>query len=108
MYFRFFSAVVLVVLVSMAGIVVEKRVLDLRRDVSRQRYQTELLLDRHSALRLRSQQLSAPERALESLRQTPLSLPQPPERELRREAVPRETRLPLLRWQRPADGESAR
>jgi len=69
MFFRFISAIVLVVLVSMAGVEIEKRILNLRRQISKQQYQTEILLEQHTALRLRTQELSSPDRMLQTLRE---------------------------------------
>lgn len=67
MYFRFGSAVVLAVAISLTGIALEKQNLQLRRQVSRQHYQLDELLDRHARLRLRSGELGAPEQVLRSL-----------------------------------------
>ncbi len=106
MFFRFVSAIVLVVLIAMAGVEIEKRILDLRRDVSRQQYQTEILLDQHTALRLRTQELSAPRRMLQTLRDEQLApRPVPPTERVPvlKEATPRERLgLPLMKWERRA------
>jgi hypothetical protein len=59
-FFRFVSALLLVVMISMAGVMLEKQTLDLRRAVSRQYYQTDLLIELHVKLRLETQQLTAP------------------------------------------------
>lgn len=104
MYFRFMSALVLVVLVSMAGVAIEKRNLELRREISRQQYHTEILMDRHTALRLRTQELSSPDRMLEVLRENELNpapgRPGAPTGGPRRYSSRR--RLPLMHWERPA------
>jgi len=74
MYIRFGGALVLVVLISLAGIALEKRNLELRRAVSRQAFRLDVLLERHAANRLRTQRLGAPARlmrALESGQLTP-------------------------------------
>ncbi len=60
MYFRFASGLLLVVLVSMAGVWLEKQTLEMRRSVSVQYYQTDVLLDLLVRLRLETQQLTAP------------------------------------------------
>lgn len=60
MYFRFCSGLLLVVLISLGGVALEKRCLELRRSVSRQRYRLDVLLERHAAHRVQSQQLGAP------------------------------------------------
>ncbi len=93
----------MVVLVSMAGVVIEKRMLDLRRKVSRQQYRTEILLDRHTALRLKTQQLSSPDRMLDTMQQQRLA-PRPlSPREVSSEPIEETSRegLPLMRWDRP-------
>jgi hypothetical protein len=94
MFFRFGSAVVLVVLVSLAGVALEKSNLELRREVSRQQYRTEVLLEAHAKLRLRTQQLGAPVRLIEPLEQGKLKLQQPKKSA---ETPPRSP--PLLHWQ---------
>jgi hypothetical protein len=95
MYFRFASAIALVVAISLAGVALEKKNLDLRREVSRQHYRTEVLQDRLARLRLRAQQLGAPVRSVESLESGALQLTRP------EKPIPRQAnRMPLLRWQR--------
>ena len=115
MYFRFAAALLLVVLVSMAGVRLEKQSLELRRAVSVQYYQTDLLLEMLVRLRLETQQLTAPsqlgERGVSTLRGNELSkagntranATDQPER--KRAAAEREKsnesssdRLPLLRF----------
>ena len=67
MFFRFSSAVVLVVLVSLAGIAIEKQNLELRRSLSRQRYRMDVLHEAHARLRVRTQELGAPARLIDSV-----------------------------------------
>jgi hypothetical protein len=67
MYFRFGSALVLVILMSVAGIAIEKQCLALRRAVIRQQYRHEVLGDEYARLRLQTQQLGAPIRLFEAL-----------------------------------------
>lgn len=62
MFFRFGSALILVVVTSLFGIFVEKQNLTLRREISRQHYRMDVLQEDHARLRLRSQQLAAVER----------------------------------------------
>ena len=57
MFFRFGSALFLVVLISLAGTALEKRNLELRRFVSRQQYRLEILLEQHASNRVLAQQL---------------------------------------------------
>lgn len=62
MFFRFGAALLLTVLISVLGIRIEHETLRLRRAVSRQYYHTDLLLELHAQLRLKTQQLTAPGR----------------------------------------------
>ena len=67
MFFRFGSAIVLVVLISLIGTALEKRNLEVRREISRQHYREDVLLEQHAALRVQAQQLGAPARVIEAL-----------------------------------------
>jgi hypothetical protein len=67
MYFRFGAALVLTVLVAVAGIAIEKRCLTLRRALSREHYRYEVLRDVYARQRLLTQQLGAPGRLFEAL-----------------------------------------
>jgi hypothetical protein len=67
MYFRFGSALVLVVVVSLAGVAIEKQCLALRRAVMREQYRHEALCDASARLRLTTEQLGAPRRLLQAL-----------------------------------------
>lgn len=67
MYFRFGSALVLVVLISLGGIALEKRNLELRRSVARQRFRRDVLHDAHIRMRLETQRLGAPAQTIEAL-----------------------------------------
>lgn len=60
MFFRFAAGLILVVLVSMVGIVLEKQTLEMNRAVSRQYFQLDLMLEMHAKLRLSIQELTAP------------------------------------------------
>src|SRR5215510_15111729 len=73
MFFRFGSALVLVVLISLAGTALEKRNLELRRIVSRQQYRLEILLEKHAANRVLAQQLGAPSRLIDKIEEVPES-----------------------------------
>jgi hypothetical protein len=95
MFFRFGSAIVLVVLISLAGVAIEKRNLELRREVSRQHYRMDVLFDTHAKLRLRSQELGAPVRMIDALEEGRLEL-RPPEKPTEAAAP----RMPLLHWRR--------
>ncbi len=67
MFFRFGSALVLVVLISLAGTALEKRNLELRRIVSRQQYRLEILFEQHASNRVLAQQLGAPHRLMDKI-----------------------------------------
>jgi hypothetical protein len=67
MYFRFGSALVLLILMSVAGVAIEKQCLALRRSVMRQQYRREVLQDEFARLRLQTQQLGAPVRLFQAL-----------------------------------------
>jgi hypothetical protein len=115
MFFRFAAALLLVVLVSMAGIRLEKQTLELRRAVSLQHYQCDLLVEMTVQLRLEAQQLAARQRSKDSDQSTsragvaswpPQSHSAQPSRT--RETPPagtRDTRLPLLEFPGPFDPE---
>lgn len=59
-FFRFVCALILAALVSMTGIVLEKQTLERKRDVTRQYYQLDLMLELHAQSRLRIQKLTSP------------------------------------------------
>ncbi len=114
MYFRFAAGLILVVLVSMAGVWLEKQTLEMRRTVSVQYYQTDVLLDLLVRLRLETQQLTAPAQlaAMEaSQHNATVTQPQAPRRgtrEKQRTAVSEKLQgeqLPLLRFQQPFNPE---
>lgn len=93
MFFRFFCGMALVVMVSLTGAVLDKDILVLRRRVSQQEYQLEVLVERQSRLRLQAQQRGTPARWLEELERGRLSL--------QRTATSPRTRspqTPLLHW----------
>jgi hypothetical protein len=71
MFFRFASALGLVVAISLAGTALEKRNLELRRVVSRQQYRLEVLLEQHAANRVLAQQLGAPHRLIDKIDDEP-------------------------------------
>jgi len=97
MFFRFGSAIVLVVLIALVGTALEKRNLSLRRSVIRQHYRMEVLRSAHAKLRLETQQLSSPVRMVDSLENGALQLREPAKPV---DAKPRQSLL--LRWQRSA------
>ncbi len=81
MYFRFVFALVLVLLTSLVGVALEKRNLELRGAISRQRYRLEVLLNQHATQRTAAQQLGAPLRLIDTLDQGTLPAdaePKPP------------------------------
>ena len=121
MFFRFAAGLLLVVLVSMAGVRLEKQTLEMRRDVSVQYYQTDLLLELLVRLRLETQRLTAPaqlaatmeEAASPSTQRAPGSAARPrvqtairPDSKDDKAKLPaRDERLPLLRFQHPFNPE---
>lgn len=96
MFFRFAVAIIAIVLISLIGIAIEKRNLELRREISRQHYQMEGMLEIHARLRQETQQLGATERIMEAAQQDEQSLVHPQVSSGKRE------KLPLMRWQRPS------
>ena len=93
MFFRFGSAIALVVLISLVGIGLEKRNLELRRALSQQHYRMDALRDAHVRLRLETQLLGAPVRMIDSLESGELEVTRP-ERPVETE----DRRMPLLLW----------
>ena len=69
MFFRFCAALSLVVLIAAAGIAVEKQLLDMKRQQTLQVYRMEQLEEKYARLKLRTQELGAPSRLMESLEQ---------------------------------------
>lgn len=98
MYFRFGSALFLVVIVSLVGVAIENQCLELRRGLSRQHYEMEVLRELYARKRLKTQELGATERVLDALEQGQLVLVPS---DSQAESGSEENRIPLLRWQRP-------
>lgn len=69
MFFRFCAALSLVVLIAALGITLEKQLLDLKREQTLQVFRLEQLEEKYARLKLRTQELGAPSRLLESLEQ---------------------------------------
>lgn len=67
MLFRFLSALTLVVLVSLAGTSLEKKNLELRRAVTSQSYQREILREQLARGHLRIQEVSSPTTHIDDL-----------------------------------------
>jgi hypothetical protein len=103
MFFRFGSAVCVVVLISLVGIAIEKRSLDLRRNLSRQHYQMDVLRDQHARLRLKSQELAGIERLFETVERTGsgLELPEKPPKAASPSKSAERPSVPLLFWRQP-------
>ncbi len=107
MFFRFVASLILVVLVSMVGIGLEKQTLAMKRAVSRQYFQVDLLLEMHARLRLQVQELTAPANLAkieaETLsRHNRLSGSTQPASSVPPVRISRGAQLPLLRWEHPA------
>lgn len=129
MFFRFVCALILAALVSMTGIVLEKQTLERKRDVTRQYYQLDLLLELHAQSRLRIQKLTSPsfQIAAEGLLNSPMAEsnwaiesylvsdadaelvtdPVSPGQPANLRAAPSKPNLPLLRWQQPVPADQA-
>ena len=95
MTFRFGSALVLAILIAVAGVAIEKRCLELRRALIAQRYRQEALRDLVAQLRLKTQQLGAPTRVFEEIAEERIGADAPNFVD----EIPAE-RQPLLSWQR--------
>lgn len=95
MFFRFGAAMALVVAVSLTGTAIESHSLNLRRTISHQRYQREVLVEQQAQLRVAAQRAGAPAQLIEPLEQGRLQLlpPESPQRKTQRVA-------PLLNWSR--------
>ncbi|QDT98330.1 hypothetical protein [Gimesia aquarii] len=93
MLFRFGSAILLAVAVSLIGIALEKESLELKRRVSRQHYQLDVLVDVHAKMKLATQQAGSPGQVLNSIERGELDVQstQRPSSTNRRE-------MPLLQW----------
>jgi len=114
-FFRFAAGLLLAVLVSMAGVRLEKQTLELRRTVAVQYYQTDLLLELQVRLRLETQRLTAPAQlaaTAENAANSGKPATDPGKRQKSRSAIrSSETErsasppLPLLRFQHPFNPE---
>lgn len=94
MFFRFLCCVALVVLISVAGVALEKQTLETRRNISKQHYRTEILRESFAKMRLRVQELGAPEKLIESVEKGDIPVRQPE----KPTATMQEKRMPLLHW----------
>ena len=77
MYFRFGCGLFLVVAISLAGAVLEKRNLEVRRAMTAQKYQQKMLQDAFVRKRLQVQQLAAPTQTIKMLADESTGLHQP-------------------------------
>ena len=95
MFFRFGAAICLVVVVGLTGTAIESRSLDLRRAISHQRYQLDVLIERQAKLRVAAERAGAPAQLIEPLEQGRLQLlpPESPQRKPQRDT-------PLMNWER--------
>jgi cell division protein FtsL len=62
MFFRFTVVVLALLALALAGVAVEKRKLELQREISLQEYRRQQLLEQRSRLRIEIERLSAPQR----------------------------------------------
>jgi hypothetical protein len=95
MFFRFGAAMVLVVAIAVLGTALESQSLALRRAISHQRYQLDVLIEKQAQLRVAAQRAGAPAQWIEPLEQGRLQLlpPEAPQRKTQRTT-------PLLNWGR--------
>lgn len=70
MYFRFATAIALLTAISLVGIAMDKQVLALKRAISLQHYQLDILREQEARLRLDVQRLEAPLRLQQLSRST--------------------------------------
>ena len=118
MFFRFGAALLLAVLISMVGIAMEKQTLEMKRAVSRQYFQMDLLLEMHARLRLSIQRLTAPAHLQQLTERTsrsrsglsdstasavPSDRADRSHRSHNSVPAPPTPALPLLRWERPTN-----
>lgn len=94
MFFRFAAAIALVVAVALTGTAIESRSLGLRRAISYQRYQLDVLTEQQARLRVEAQRAGAPAQLVEPLEQGRLQLlpPESPQRKSQRTT-------PLMNWE---------
>lgn len=93
MFFRFGAALLLVVSVALTGTALETQNLALKRSLSQQQYQLEVLLETQAKLRLETQRLGAPARLFDALERGDAALYRPPKPQRSDER-----RAPLLNW----------
>jgi hypothetical protein len=93
MLFRFGSAILLAVAISLIGIGLEKESLKLKRQVSRQHYQLEVLINAHAKMKLATQQAGSPGQVLNSIERGELDV-----KSNQRPAVTNRREMPLLQW----------
>jgi len=93
MLFRFGSAIFLAVAISLIGIGLEKESLELKRQVSRQHYQLEVLINAHAKMKLATQQAGSPGQVLNSIERGELDV-----KSNQRPASTNRREMPLLQW----------
>jgi hypothetical protein len=92
-FFRFGAALALVVVIALAGTALETQNLALKRSISQQQYQLEVLVESQAGLKLDAQRLGTPAKLFEALERDDATLHRP--------AKPQrsdERRTPLLNW----------
>jgi hypothetical protein len=114
-FFRFAAGLLLVALVATAGVRLEKQTLELRRAVTLQYYQTDLLLELLVRLRLETQRLTAPaqlavtaENAAQASKSPAGAARRSRARTANQQQEPdrsKNSHLPLLRFQQPFNPE---
>lgn len=104
MFFRFLCCVALIVLISVAGVALEKETLETRRNISKQHYRMEVLRESFAKMRLRVQELGAPEKLIESVEKGEIPV-HPPENPA---ASTQKKRMPLLHWDSDQNSSTTR
>jgi hypothetical protein len=112
MFFRFVAGLVLVVLISMISILLEKQTLEMKRAVTRQYFQKDILLELHARHRLEIQRLTAPASVpqavvaqSDAVKSNQWRMPTDAESKPKVPTQPNQPpvpRLPLMRWEHPA------
>jgi len=102
MLFRFGSAILLAVAVSLIGIALEKESLKLKRQVSHQHLQLEVLINAHAKMKLATQRASSPRKVLNSIERGELEV-----KSNSRPAVTNRREMPLLQWHLQRTPESS-
>ncbi len=103
MFFRFGAALLLVVSVALTGTALETQNMALKRSLSQQNYQLDVLLETQAKLRLATQRLGAPAKLLDALERDDATMYRPPKPQRSDQR-----RTPLLNWSNPPNRSNRR